>query len=103
VVIFYNGTVLFINGLHDLMDRSPGAVILDPLRSAALAVPGVCHVEKLAARRVGSGYRVTIHVQASPTLTLAEAHELGGRVKHALLASSQRIQSVLVHMEPYGD
>ena len=104
LVIAYNGVRMFATGLNDLMDRSPGSAVLTPLRDTALAVPGVCDVEKLAARRVGMGYRVTVHVQASPMLTLAEAHELGGRVKHAMLASGQRIQSVLVHMEPYeGD
>jgi cation diffusion facilitator family transporter len=103
LVIAYNGVRMFMTGLHDLMDRSPGLGVLTPLREAALAVPGVCDVEKLAARRVGVGYRVTVHVQASPAISLAEAHALGGRVKHAMLASGQRIQSVLVHMEPYDE
>lgn len=101
LVVAYNGVRMFVTALNDLMDRSPGAAVLTPLREAALAVPRVCDIEKLAARRVGTGYRVTVHVQASPLMTLAEAHELGGCVKHAMLASGQRIQSVLVHMEPY--
>ncbi|MDB4886179.1 MAG: cation diffusion facilitator family transporter [Gemmatimonadetes bacterium] len=101
MVIMWNGIAMFMVGLHDLMDRSPGAEVLEPLRHAALSVRGVCAVEKLAARRVGNGYRVTIHVQASPTITLAEGHALGGRVKRAMCAGTHRIQSVLVHMEPY--
>ena len=77
--------------------------MLAPLRVAALAVPGVRAIEKLAARRVGTGYRVTVHVQAAPALSLADAHSLGGRVKHAMCHSGLRIDSVLVHMEPYMD
>lgn len=77
-VIMFNGIRMCIVALHDLMDRSPGARVLEPLRAAALTVHGVCAIEKLAARRVGNGYRVTVHVQASPALTLAEAHVLGG-------------------------
>ncbi len=103
VVIGRNGVAMFITCLHDLMDRSPGEAVLGPIRTAARTVAGVCAVEKLAARRVGVGYRVTIHVQASPTITLAEGHELGGRVKRAIYSTGQRIQSVLVHMEPYRD
>lgn len=102
-VIIWNGARMFAVGLHDLMDRSPGADVLEPLRRAALAVDGVCDIEKLAARRVGNGYRVTVHVQASPSLTLAEGHVLGGRVKGAMLATGHRVQSVLVHMEPFED
>lgn len=103
VVIAYNGVSMFLTGLHDLMDRSPGAAVLEPLGAAALAVPGVCAIEKLAARRVGIGYRVTVHVQASPAMTLEEGHELGGRVTRAMFASGQRVISVLVHMEPYRE
>jgi divalent metal cation (Fe/Co/Zn/Cd) transporter len=75
--------------------------VLAPLRAAALAVEGVCAVEKLAARRVGNGYSVTVHVQASPALSLADGHALGGQVKRAMYGAGPRIQSVLVHMEPY--
>ncbi len=103
LVISWNGTTMFLVGLHDLMDRSPGSDILDPLRAAALGVDGVCFIEKLAARRVGNSYRVTVHVQASPTLSLAEGHALGGRVKIAMLSAGCRVQSVLVHMEPYEE
>jgi cation diffusion facilitator family transporter len=102
-VIAWNGSTMAIKALHDLMDRSPGEVVLGPVRAAALDVPGVCHVEKLAARRVGTGYRVTVHVQASPTMSLSDAHDLGGRVKRAITAAGLRIHSVLVHMEPYED
>ena len=48
-----------------------------------------------------TGYRVTVHVQAAPELSLADAHSLGGRVKHAMSHAGLRIDSVLVHMEPY--
>jgi divalent metal cation (Fe/Co/Zn/Cd) transporter len=40
-------------------------------------------------------------VQADPTLTLEEAHRLGGRVKAAMRQAVPQTQSVLVHMEPY--
>jgi cation diffusion facilitator family transporter len=101
VVIGWNGVSMFLVGLHDLMDRSPGEGVLGPLREVATHVPGVLAVEKLTARRVGNGYRVTIHVQADPRLTLAEGHALGGRVKHDLMSSGHRVQAVNVHMEPF--
>lgn len=101
LVISWNGIAMFLVGLHDLMDRSPGLDILEPLRAAALDVDGVCAIEKLAARRAGNGYRVTVHVQASPTMTLEEGHALGGRVKVAMRSAGCRVQSVLVHMEPF--
>jgi cation diffusion facilitator family transporter len=103
VVIAWNGVAMFLRALHDLMDRTPGEAILAPLRLAAISVEGVRAVEKLTARRAGAGYRVTVHVQANPDSTLADAHALGGRVKRAMCAAGPRVQSVLVHMEPYVD
>ncbi|HEX7980597.1 MAG TPA: cation diffusion facilitator family transporter [Gemmatimonadaceae bacterium] len=104
LVIARNGNAMALTALHDLMDRSPGEPVLAPLRAAALSVPGVCAIEKLNARRVGTGYRVAVHVQAAPDLTLADAHAIGGRVKYAMRHAGLRIDSVLVHMEPYlGD
>ena len=39
---------------------------------AAEAVPGVLAVEKLFVRKMGLGYRATIHVQADPAMSLED-------------------------------
>lgn len=87
--------------LNDLMDRMPGPEVVEPVRRAAESVIGVLATEKLAVRRSGLGYRVTIHVQGNPQLTLRDAHVLGGMVKSAIRAAVPQVQSVLVHMEPF--
>jgi divalent metal cation (Fe/Co/Zn/Cd) transporter len=58
-------------------------------------------IEKLAIRKTGTVYRVTIHVQADPAMSLERAHGLGGQVKSTIRAAVPRVQSVLVHMEPF--
>ncbi|HKP14798.1 MAG TPA: cation diffusion facilitator family transporter [Gemmatimonadaceae bacterium] len=100
-VIAYNGVRMLRPALHDLMDRMPSAEVVEPVRNAAASVAGVLDVEKLAVRRSGMGYRVTIHVQADPALRLDEAHSLGGAVKAAIRAAVPQVQYVLVHMEPF--
>lgn len=100
-VIAFNGIMMVRAAMHDLMDRMPGADVVMPLRRVAESVPGVLAVEKLHVRRAGTGYRVTIHVQADPDMTLDRSHALGGLVKHELRQSNPYVQSVLVHMEPF--
>lgn len=100
-VIAYNGLRVLRPALNDLMDRMPGADIVDPVRRTAESVPGVLDVEKLYVRRMGLTYRVTIHVQAEPSTPLDEAHALGHRVTDAIRARVPQVDSVLVHMEPY--
>lgn len=100
-VIAYNGVRLLQPALDDLMDRAPAPDLLGAIRAVSLAVPGVLAVEKLAARKVGLGYRVMIHVQADPKITLAAGHVLGGEVSRAIHAKLTAIHSVIVHMEPH--
>lgn len=102
VVIAYNGVAMLRTSLRDLMDRHPGADITEPVRRIAEAVPGVAAIEKLLVRRAGISFHVEIHVQADPTMPLAEAHALGGIVKSAIRTSQSRVRGVLVHMEPYN-
>ena len=100
-VIAFNGVRMLRPALHDLMDRMPGPEVVEPVRRAAAGVQGVLATEKLAVRRSGMGYRVTIHVQAEPAMPLREAHVLSGKVKGAIRAALPQVQSVLVHMEPF--
>lgn len=102
-VICYNGINLFRPALHDLMDKMPGSEIIDGVRNAAESVPTVLAIEKLTARKAGLVYYVDIHVQADPSMTLHDAHELSGAVKSAIRASVPRIAGVLVHMEPFEE
>lgn len=100
-VIAYNGLSMARSALHDLMDRMPGDEVVTPIRGAAEGVPGVLAIEQLAVRKMGMTYRVTLHVQADPVLPLREAHVLSGKVKGAIRAAVPRVESVLVHMEPF--
>ncbi len=64
-------------------------------------MPRVQAVEKLFVRRVGLGYRVVIHVQADPAMSLRDAHGLGGEVSRSIHARVAAVQAGMVHMEPY--
>jgi cation diffusion facilitator family transporter len=100
-VIAFNGVSMLRAAVHDLMDRMPGADVVEPVRRAAEQVPGVLAIEKLHVRKVGMGYQVTVHVQAAPKMPLDEAHALGGHVKRAICSQVPNVSYVLVHMEPF--
>jgi len=100
-IITANGVMMLRPALGDLMDRMPGAAIVDPVRQAAEGVDGVRATEKLAVRRTGMTYRVTLHVQTDPHLSIREAHIVGGKVKSAIRVAVPAVQHVLVHLEPF--
>lgn len=101
VVICYNGIILIRPAMHDLMDKMPGRDVIVAVRSAAEHVPSVKAIEKLSARKAGLVYYVDIHVQADPSMSLHDAHELSGAVKSAIRQRVPSVAGVLVHMEPF--
>lgn len=100
-VIIVNAVLLIRPAIDDLMDRSPGGNLIDRISAAATATPDVRCIEKLKVRKVGFGYYVDLHVQAEPTMTLREAHNLSGRVKSAIRGAVPEVAGVLIHMEPH--
>jgi len=101
LVIAVNAVLLMRPAIFDLMDRAPDAALLDQVRAAALAVPDVLAIEKLKVRRAGTGFFVDLHVQSDPELSLHDAHIVSGKVKGAIRAALDRVEGVLIHMEPY--
>jgi len=100
-IIAVNGILLLRGAVGDLMDRMPEGRSVEEIAAAARAVPGVLATEKLRVRRHGTEYFVDLHVQADPTLTLRDAHNLSGKVKGAIRSAVPNVAGVLVHMEPY--
>lgn len=101
LVIAFNGIAMLRPAIHDIMDRAPGQEIVALVRTRAEQVAGVLATEKIYVRKTGMTYRVTLHVQADPALSLHDAHILSGMVKSAICRHLPSVQSVLVHMEPY--
>lgn len=100
-VIYFNGWRILRPAIGDLMDRSPGAAVIERIASTAATVPEVQAVETLKVRRAGVGLYVDIHVQADPGMSLHDAHILSGMVKSAIRREVPAVLGVLVHMEPF--
>ena len=100
-IILYNGIGMLRPAVADLLDQMPGDDVVEPVRRAAESVDGVLAIEKLALRKTGLTYRVTIHVQTDPDMPLREAHVMSGKVKGAIRQAVPQVASVLVHMEPF--
>lgn len=102
VIIALNGMKMLRPAVEDLMDRAPGDDLLHNVSRVALAVPEVLAIEKLKARKTGTGYLVDLHVEADPAMSLHDAHILSGKVKSAIRGEIPAVQGVLIHMEPHA-
>src|SRR5262249_39758500 len=73
-VILYSAARLAREPVRELMDEEPVGVV-ERARAAAAAVPGVSLIEKLSARKAGSGYWLDMHVQVDPLMNVSNAHD----------------------------
>ncbi|HUF49351.1 MAG TPA: cation diffusion facilitator family transporter [Longimicrobiales bacterium] len=102
-IIAFNGARLMRPALADLMDRAPAPDLLERVAAEARREGGVLHIEKVLARRAGVGHFVILHVQARPTMTLHDAHDLGGRVRARIVRNVPTVLDAVIHMEPFDE
>jgi cation diffusion facilitator family transporter len=95
-----NGYRLLRPALFEIMDTAPRGAIVDAVRNAAAAVPGVIEVEKCLMRKMGLDFYVDLHVGVDGKISVHEGHEIAHQVKKAIQQSDARIADVLVHIEP---
>src|SRR5689334_7128471 len=76
LVVAVNGVRTLRPAISGLMDEAPDRAVSERAMNAALTVRGVRHVENLNVRSSGLGFHVDLHVQADPSMSLEDAHEI---------------------------
>lgn len=101
VLIAFNGVGMLGRALGDVMDTAVPLSFENEVRALALAVPGVCALDKVRMRKSGLSYLVDIQICVNGELSVRTGHDIAHAVKDTLLASTEhRISDVTVHVEP---
>lgn len=99
-VIVTTGIRLLRPAVGELMDRHPGADLVEETRGIAQGRPGVHRVEKLLMRKMGLYYVADMHLEVDPLKTVWEGHEIAHGVKAAIQARLPQIVEITIHVEP---
>ncbi len=99
-IIAINGLRLLRSAAADVMDAAPPPESELQVREIAGAVAGAVRIEKCRLRKSGLGMFVEIHVEVDSSISVQRGHEIGHRVKDALMKSGMGIMDVAVHIEP---
>lgn len=101
LLIAYNGVSMLGKALGDVMDTAVPQDFENEVRALALAVPGVCALDKVRMRKSGLSYLVDIQIRVNGELTVRAGHAIAHDVKDTLMGSIvHRISDVTVHVEP---
>jgi cation diffusion facilitator family transporter len=101
-IIAFNGARQLRPALNELMDATPNSELIQIIRTAAAAIPGVERVEKCFVRKMGHRYFVDMHIEVAPQLTVQEGHRISHLVKDHVRDKFPAVRDVLVHIEPVG-
>lgn len=99
--IVVNGALLLREPYHELVDRND-TEIARRCAQIALSVEGIDAVERCESRKTGRLYRVIMHAEVDPAMSVKDAHDLTGKVKEAVGEELPAVASVLIHVEPSG-
>lgn len=99
-LIGINGIRLLRPAFYEIMDTAPRGQIVETIRGAAAAVPGVIELDKTFVRKMGLSFYVDLHVKVNGDISVREGHKIAHEVKRAIQQSDARIADVLVHVEP---
>lgn len=100
VIILINAYLILKGSFHDVLDGRVSSDLLAAITATAAATPGVRSTEKCRVRKSGIGYFVEIHVRVDPAISVFDGHAISHRVKERLVSGHERIQDVMIHIEP---
>ena len=102
--------VIVVNGV--LLARAPMGELLDASQpdmarrcgEVVMEIEGIRAIEQCEARKVGRQYRVIMHAEVDPDLSVSDAHALTGKAKALVRERLPEVASLLIHIEPFeGD
>ncbi len=100
--IIKNAAVLFWDMNMELMDGNTDSSLYTRLFDAASRVEGVSNPHGARIRKIASRWDIDLHIEASPTITLFDAHELSEKVEEAIRTAISDVYSITIHIEPEG-
>ena len=100
--IIKNACALFCQMNMELMDGNSDDSLYTRLFEAASSVEGVKNPHGARIRKIASHYDIDLDIEASPFLTLFEAHELSEQVEEAIREAISDVYTVTIHIEPCG-
>jgi cation diffusion facilitator family transporter len=102
LVIITNGVLLMRTPYAELMDKALPE-LATRCSEIVMRIEGIHRVEQCEARKVGRAYRVIMHVEVDPQMTVVDAHSLTGKAKALVREELPQVASLLIHIEPHTD
>jgi len=91
---------------RDILGRLMDAIepeTVECIERRATSVAGVVGVHDIRARWVGHKLACEVHIDVDGRITVGDGHDIAESVRHALLHEIERLNDVIVHVDPLRD
>lgn len=89
--------------VKELVDTAVDNETLSRIEHIILAVDGVEKIHQLRTRFMGKDILIDVHILVAPTISVSEGHYIALQVHQSLLKSFEKINDVIVHVDPEED
>ena len=99
-IILFNayGMLRGIGG--EFMDEHVHEELIQQIKTIAIHVEGVRHVDQCHARKSGMHFWIDMHAEVDGGMTVREGHAIAHAIEEAVCAEIPEVNQVLVHIEP---
>lgn len=91
------------NSIKELVDTAVSPELLTQIEQVIQNVDGVEKIHQLRSRSMGENILIDVHILVSPYISVSEGHYIAQHVHHALIDHIERVQDVIVHVDPEDD
>lgn len=97
------GLRILWDSLREFTDTAPRVDTLDSIRDCAQNVVGVLDVHDLRVRTAGGLFQMEIHITVDGHIPVVDGHRVAKEVERCLSEEIERIDRVIVHVDPDPD
>ncbi len=99
VWVLFSGVRVGLEAIGYLMGKVPDDAMMERIRQATMAIPGVTGFNDLRAHFVGDRIHVEVHIEVDDSLSLRAAHEVSMATRYRLQAFPE-IDRAFIHIDP---
>ncbi len=92
---------IYMESIHQLMDRAADKITVEKIEKLILEVQGVCCIDLLKTRIHVSKLYVDVEIGVDENLTVKAAHEIAEAVHDHIEAKEERVKHCMVHVNPH--
>ncbi|MGG3773874.1 cation diffusion facilitator family transporter [Heyndrickxia faecalis] len=100
-LIFRIAQKILAESFNILMESNVDPELLGELEETIHSFPEVRRIDRIRSREHGNYMLVDIRIALDYDKTILEGHNLGKKIKEALMARNDHIREVLIHLNPY--